>query len=195
MIKSVPLGHSSMNCNLARVRNNIHIASEVQLKSPKHLEIRRLWVCHSCFPIISLPRCCSPIICLVEMLPLMFDLKVTKIKSPKHPSPRGKVGCCSAAVPNLPIERAWFFLQMPKVSVNSTPMETWKQILANSHKQIQHALSAAFSIDGHFHCFIGAQNRVSLTNAPCSKLFWPLPPTEVAWKSTRSLRLQSKREV
>ena len=49
--------------------------------------------------------------------------------------------------------------------------------------------------NGHFHCFIGTQNRVSLTNTPCSKLFWPLPPTEVAWKSTRSLRLQSKREL
>ena len=76
MTKSVvPLGHSSMNCNLARARNNIHIASEIQVKSPL---FRRLWVCHSCFPTISIPRClCFPIICLclVEMLPLMFDLK------------------------------------------------------------------------------------------------------------------------
>lgn len=196
MIKSVPLGRSSMNCNLARVRNNIHIASEVQLKSPKHLKIRRVWVCHNCFPINSLPRClCFPI-CLVwnvasDVWFESYKDQITKTPKSKRQSwlllrSRTKPADWTGMISSL---------ANPKVSLNSMQMETWKQILANSHKQIHQVLSAAFSIDGHFHCFIGTQNRVSLTNTPCSKLFWPLPPTEVAWKSTRSLRLQSKREV
>ena len=150
MIKSVPLGHSSMNCNLARARNNIHIASEVQLKSPKHLKIRRVWVCHNCFPTISLPRClCFPI-CLVWNV--ASDVWFESYKDQITKTPKSK-------------RQSWLLLRsrtkparwtgvilvtgkFSRNSVNSMPsgnMETWKQILANSQwKKIHQVLSAAF---------------------------------------------------
>lgn len=136
-----------------------------------------------------------------------FKKTVTNIESPKHQenhigwannkTPRGKVGCCSAAVPNLPVERVdfWWFAEFPRFQWIQRKWKHGNKFWQNHNKQIHHELSAAFSIEGNFHCLGGTQKRVSLTNAPCSKLFWPLTATEVAWKSTRSLRLQSKREL
>ena len=108
---------------------------------------------------------------MVEMLPLMFDIRnhigwannrIQEAKLVVAPQPyqtcrlngrdffTGKSPGCIEFNANRNMETHVGKFTITKSTIHCQLHFTWK---------------------GNFHCFIGTQNRVSLTNTPCSKLF------------------------